>query len=76
MAELGRSQRRCEMMNPHPGPSTKRLKRRNAYRAPERAAEAAARVWSEADLRQAAYLAAVLAVALVAATLPLAALLR
>jgi hypothetical protein len=64
------------MTNLHPDPSTWRLRRGKRHRAPERAAEAAARAWSETDLPQALYLGAVLAVALVTATLPLAALLR
>ncbi len=64
------------MMNPDPASSTWRLRRRKRPLAPEREAEAAARAWSEADLQQAAYRAGMLAVALAAAALPLAALLR
>lgn len=63
------------MMNPHPGPWTRHLRRRTSYRAPEREAEAAARAWTDAELQVAVYRAGILAVALAAATLPLAALL-
>jgi hypothetical protein len=58
-----------------PDLSTSRRRRRGAL-APEREAEAAARAWSEADFQQAAYRAGILVVALAAAALPLAALLR
>lgn len=64
------------MMSLDPGRSTWRLRRRNGPLAPEREAEAAARAWSEADLQQAAYRAGILAVALAAATLPFAALVK
>jgi len=60
----------------HLDPSTWRLGRRKGTLAPEREAEAAARVWSEADLQQAAYRAGAIAVALAAAALPFAALLQ
>lgn len=63
------------MTNLQPDRSTRRLRRGKRHCVPERAAEAEARAWSETDLRQAVYLGALLAVALVAATLPLAALL-
>jgi hypothetical protein len=62
------------MMKPDPGPSPRW--RRHGAIAPEREAEAAARAWSEADRRQALYRAALLAVALAAAALPFAVLLR